>query len=271
METLPLPTSLTQDEQRNHRATFTVEPLYPGYGMTVGNALRRVLLSSLAGGAITAVKFEGVTHEFSTLPFVKEDVVDILLNLKLVRLKIHTDEPTTVTISKTGAGDVTAADIKGNADVEVFNPKQHIATLTDKAAKFEVELTVGKGRGYVPVENREKERLPLGTISLDAIYTPMKNVNFTTENVRVGQMTNYDKLLLDITTDGTVTPQEALQQAAKILVDHFSFVLDNAAGMVTTEAVVETVEEPVETTDESADDEPKKKKTAKKKSDEDEA
>ncbi len=267
METLPLPKNITQTTDRGNHATFTIEPLYPGYGMTVGNALRRVLLSSLSGGAITAVKFEGVTHEFSTLPYVKEDVVDILLNLKLVRLKIHTDEPTTVTLSVTGEGNVTAGDIKGNSDVEVVNPKQHIATLTDKAGKFEVELTVGKGRGYVPVENREKERLPLGTIALDAIYTPMKNVNFTNENVRVGQMTNFDKLHLDITTDGTITPADALEQATKILVDHFQFVLTNARG--TEEAATEVVasEETTETaTEEDAADGDEPKKKARKKS-----
>lgn len=225
METLPLPKSLTLADDRGQRAVFTIEPLYPGYGMTVGNALRRVLLSSLPGAAITSVKFEAVTHEFSTLPYVKEDVVDIILNLKQVRLRMHNDEPVTISLESSGAKNVTAADIKATSDVEVVNPKQHIATLTDSAAKLSLELTVGKGRGYVPVENREKERLPLGTIAIDAIYTPVKNVNFTNANVRVGQMTNFDKLSLDITTDGTITPTEALTQATTILVDHFQFVL----------------------------------------------
>lgn len=260
MDTLPLPKSLAQQSERGHRALFTIEPLYPGYGMTVGNALRRVLLSSLPGAAITAVKFEGATHEFSTLPYVKEDVVDILLNLKQVRLKLHTEEPTTVKLEANGQGEVTAGDITGDANVEVVNPKQHIATLTDKAATFALELTVAKGRGYVPVENREKERLPLGTIALDAIYTPMKNVNFTTENVRVGQMTNYDKLVLDISTDGTISPTDALEHATKILVDHFQFVLTNAAG--TTDGVAD---KPSEAEPATAVDEPKKK-TRKKKS-----
>lgn len=259
MESLPLPKTLTQQTERGNRAMFTIEPLYPGYGMTVGNALRRVLLSSLSGGAITAVKFEGATHEFSTLPYVKEDVVDILLNLKQVRLKLHTDEPCTVKLEMSGEGVATAGDITGDSNVEVVNPKQHIATLTDKAAKFALELTVEKGRGYVPVENREKERLPLGTIALDAIYTPMKNVNFTNENVRVGQMTNYDKLVLDITTDGTITPADALEQATKILVDHFQFVLTNAAGMEETVATVAEETPSADTTDEP------KKKTRKKK------
>lgn len=262
MESLPLPKSLTQVNERGNRATFTMEPLYPGYGMTVGNALRRVLLSSLPGAAIIAVNFEGATHEFSTLPYVKEDVVDILLNLKQIRLKYHGEEPTTVRIEVTGEGAVTAGDIKGDSAVEVVNPKQHIATLTDKAAKLVMDLTVGTGRGYVPVESREKERLPLGTIALDAIYTPMKNVNFTNENVRVGQMTNYDKLILDVTTDGTITPADAVQQATKILVDHFQFVLTNSTDQAVESSAVET-----EASDEAADDEPKKK-TRKKKSDE---
>ncbi len=261
MESLPLPTSLTQTTGRGNHATFTMEPLYPGYGMTVGNALRRVLLSSLPGAAIIAVSFEGATHEFSTLPYVKEDVVDILLNLKQIRLKFHGDEPTTVRIEATGDGNVTAADIKGDSNVEVVNPKQHIATLTDKAAKLVMDLTVGTGRGYVPVEAREKERLPLGTIALDAIYTPMKNVNFTNENVRVGQMTNYDKLILDVTTDGTISPAVAVEQATKILVEHFQFVLDNATG---TEAQGSIEAEPGAEGDVA--EEPKKK-TRKKKAD----
>lgn len=264
MESLPLPKSLTQTSERGNRATFTMEPLYPGYGMTVGNALRRVLLSSLPGAAIIAVQFEGATHEFSTLPYVKEDVVDILLNLKQIRLKYHGDEPTTVRIEAKGDGSVTAADIKGDSAVEIVNPKQHIATLTDKAAKLTMELTVGTGRGYVPVEAREKERLPLGTIALDAIYTPMKNVNFSNENVRVGQMTNYDKLILEVTTDGTITPSAAVEQATKILVDHFQFVLENAQGTAT------EVESPVEEKDEAEEGDEPKKKTRKKKSEDEE-
>ncbi len=262
METLPLPKALTITSERGNRATFSMEPLYPGYGMTVGNALRRVLLSSLPGAAITAVQFEGATHEFSTLPYVKEDVVDILLNLKQVRLKFHGDEPATVRIEFTGEGNVTAGDITGDSNVEVVNPKQHIATLTDKAAKLVLDLTVATGRGYVPVESREKERLPLGTIALDSIFTPMKNVNFTNENVRVGQMTNYDKLNLDVTTDGTITPTAAVEQATKILVEHFQFVLDqiqNPDNEATPDAEIL-----VSAIDDEVADEPKKKTKKKK-------
>lgn len=250
MNAIPLPKSLTKELDEKARAVFVLEPLYPGYGTTIGNALRRVLLSSLQGAALTSVKFEGVTHEFSTLPFVKEDVVDILLNLKQVRLRIHGDEPVTLTLKAKGDGVVTAGDIEKNAGVTVVNKDQVIATLTDKAAIFELELTAAKGRGYVPVENREKEKLPIGTIALDAIYTPVKNVNFTTEHVRVEQMTNYDKLKLDITTDGTLTPDEALHQATNIMVEHFTYLLGNIV--------------PTPPADETGDEAPKKKSRKKK-------
>lgn len=225
MESIPLPSSITKIEEHDHRAVFSIEPLYPGYGVTVGNALRRVLLSSMPGAAITNVKIEGVTHEFSSLPFVKEDIVDIMLNLKRVRLRLHRDEPTVVTLEVKGAKLVTAGDITTTDAVDILNPDQPIATITDKAGTVSMELTVAPGRGYVPVENREKERLDIGTTALDAIYTPVRNVNFTTEHVRVEQMTNYDKLLLDITTDGTMTPDSALREAAQIMVDHFQFIL----------------------------------------------
>lgn len=227
MNAIPLPRTITKEVDEGHRAVFSIEPLYPGYGTTVGNALRRVLLSSLEGAALTSVTFEGVTHEFSTLPFVKEDVVDILLNLKQVRLRVHEDEPVTLKLSFKGEGVVTAGDIAKHAGATIINRDQVIATLTDKAASLNLEFTAGRGRGYVPVENREKEKLPIGTIALDAIYTPVKNVNFTTEHVRVEQMTNFDKLMLDITTDGTLSPDEALHQAATIMVDHFAFFVSN--------------------------------------------
>ncbi len=255
MESLPLPKSVSVTTEGRDRAIFTIEPLYPGYGMTVGNALRRVLLSSMPGAAITAVKFEGATHEFSTLPYVKEDVVDILLNLKQIRLKLHGDEPVVVMIDAKGEKVVTAADIAPNSQVEVKNPDQVIATLTDAGAKFSLELTIGPGRGYIPVENREKEKMDIGTIALDAIYTPIKNVNFTTEHVRVEQITNFDKLILDITTDGTITPTDALKLASQIMLEHFQFV---QAWTTTSEA------NPAEMTTE---DKPKKKTARRKKGD----
>lgn len=262
MDTLPLPKSISLVERDGHRAVFAIEPLYPGYGITVGNALRRVLLSSLAGAAITNVHFEGANHEFTTLPYVKEDIVDIILNLKKIRLKLHGTGPVTVKVKAKGAKLVTAGDIEANSDVEVITPDQPIATLTDKAGVFEAELTVESGRGYVPVEQRDAPKNAIGTIAIDAIYTPIKNVNFNTENVRVGQMTNYDRLRLDITTDGSLTPDEALRQAAATLVNHFQFITSTEASSgMTPEAPVDAMAMPVP---EASPDEPKLKKRASK-------
>lgn len=261
MDTLPLPKSISLVERDGYRAVFAIEPLYPGYGITVGNSLRRVLLSSLSGAAITNVRFEGANHEFTTLPYVKEDVVDIILNLKKVRVKLHGDGPVQVHIKAKGATTVTAGDIQATSDVEVYNPDQPIATLTDKAGVFDVELTVQAGRGFVPVEQRDVPKNPIGTIAIDAIYTPIRNVNFTTENVRVGQMTNYDRLRLEITTDGSLTPDEALKQAAQTLVDHFSFIHDAEPVVVVAEQPAAAEEAPAVTTEE-APVEPKPKKRA---------
>lgn len=266
MENIPLPKKLGITPVADHQATFTIEPCYPGYGTTLGNALRRVLLSSLEGGAITAVKIKGVNHEFSTLPNVKEDVVEIILNLKAIRLKVQADEPQTVTIKAKGEKKVTGKDIKCPAGVEVFTTDQVIATLTDKSADFEVELRVEKGRGYIPVESREKEKNEIGMIAIDAVYTPVRNVNFEVDSVRVGQMTNFDKLVLDITTDGTISPMEAFTQATQILEDHFQFILSQA------KEEKPEASEPAKEKDKEKDDkedktaEPKKKRGRPKKS-----
>ncbi len=264
MDKFPLPKTFIEisTDKKAHRAVFAIEPLYPGYGMTVGNALRRVLLSSLPGAAITHVKIEGVTHEFTTLPHVKEDMVDVLLNVKQIRFRLHGDEPVVVSLHAKGAKTVTAGDIAKNAQVEVINDKQEICTITDAAGKVEMEFTVAPGRGYVPVENREKEKLDIGTIAVDAIYTPVKNVNFTTEHVRVEQITNFDKLMIDITTDGSMTPADALNQSAQILLDHFTFFLQGPAAAEVIAAESEPVAAEAVTIEE---DKPKKKR--KKKSD----
>lgn len=222
MDPISVPSKIDVVSSTKNRAEFVIEPCYPGYGPTLGNALRRVLLSSLPGAAITAVKIEGVDHEFSTIPSVKEDVVSIILNLKLLRFKVHADGPVTLKLNAHGEKVATSSDFEPSSEVEVVNLKQPIATLTDKASKLSLEVSISNGRGYVPVENREKEKLEIGWIAIDAIYTPMKTVNFTIENVRVGQITNYDKLILDVETDGTIRPEEAVTQAAKILVDHFN-------------------------------------------------
>lgn len=207
----------TEGDERT--AKFVVEPLPAGYGTTLGNALRRVLLSSLPGAAITSVRIRGVAHEFSTIPGVKEDVVQIVLNLKKIRLKSFSNEPVTLTLEKEGPGEVRAADIVTTSDVEVANQQEHIAALEPEASVW-MELTVETGRGFYPAERREG--LPIGVIPIDALFSPVRLVNFHVENTRVGQMTNYDRLQLEIQTDGTVTPEDALAQAAQILVQHFS-------------------------------------------------
>jgi len=260
MERVPLPRSIKTLSADGAHAAFAIEPLYPGYGITVGNALRRVLLSSLPGAAITNVSFAGASHEFSTLPYVKEDVVDIILNLKRIRLKLHGDGPATIRVKVNGAKTVTAGDIEASAEVEVISKDQVIATLTDKAAAFELEMTVEAGRGYVPVEQRETPKNALGTIAIDAVFTPIRTVNFTTENVRVGQMTNYDRLNLDVTTDGSISPQDAVQQAATILRDHFQFVVESSFNDEA-ETIVETASVETETPVEEVEEKPKKRAT----------
>lgn len=211
-----------------HRATFVIEPLSSGYGMTLGNSLRRVILSSLSGAAVTAVKIDNVSHEFSTIKGIKEDVVEIILNLKKLRFKVYSDEPQFLILAKSGKGPVTAADIKTTSDVEVANPDQIIATIDDDKSKLGMEIKVEKGRGYVPVESREDEKLEVGMIAVDAIYSPVSRVRYNVENTRVGQVTDLDRLVIEIETDGTITPADAIGQAAQILVDHFQVVAGNS-------------------------------------------
>ena len=208
-----------------YKAVFEISPLYPGYGMTIGNSLRRVLVSSLEGAAITSVKIKGVLHEFSTIPNVVEDVIEIILNLKKVRLKVFSDEPVTLMLRASGDKEITAADIKSTDQAEVINKDQHIATLGGgKKSELEMELRVERGVGYVPADQREKEKLGVGVIALDGIFTPIKNVSFKVENIRVGQRTDYNRALLEVETDGSILPEEAVHKAAKILVDHFAVV-----------------------------------------------
>ncbi len=218
---------LRQINQDGNKATFVVEPLYSGYGMTLGNSLRRVILSSLGGAAATAVKIDAASHEFSTIDGVKEDVVEIILNLKKLRFRVFSDEPQYLTLAASGQGPVTGAQIKTTADVEIVNPEQVIATLDTAKTKLGMEIKVEKGRGYVPVENRESERLEVGMIAIDALYSPVQRVRYTVENTRVGQVTDLDKLVMEIETDGTITPHEAIAQASEILVEHFQVVAGN--------------------------------------------
>jgi DNA-directed RNA polymerase subunit alpha len=216
------PTLAQVDEHSQTSATFIVEPLHTGYGMTLGNSLRRVLLSSIAGSAITAFKIEGVTHEFTTVPGVKEDVVDIMMNLKNVRVKNHTDEPITLRLEKKGAGVVTAADIKTSADVEVINSDAVIATIDDPKAGMIMDLVVDSGRGYRTIEESAAKRTHSDYIALDALFSPVLRVRYKVENTRVGQATDLDKLSLTIDTDGSLSPRDAFEEAAAILINQYT-------------------------------------------------
>jgi len=200
--------------------------LYPGYGVTIGNSLRRVLLSSIEGAAVTQMKIKGVSHEFTTIPGVLEDVIQIMLNLKQLRFKMIGDKPQKATLKVKGEKKVLGKDFELPAQLELVNKDCHIATLTSKTAKLEMEILVEKGVGYSPREEREKAKMEIGTIPVDAIFSPVKNVAMKVENMRVGKRTDYDRLILDITTDGTINPEEAFKRACQILIDQFSFLIE---------------------------------------------
>ena len=212
---------------------FVVEPLERGYGTTLGNSLRRILLSSLPGVAVTSVKIDGILHEFSTIPGVKEDVTEIILNLKKLAVKLNGENTKRVLITAIGPKEVTAADILGDSDVEIFNPELHIATLEENATLI-MEINLARGRGYVPAEMNKDENTPISVIPTDSIFTPVRKVNFTVENTRVGQVTDYDRLVLEIWTDGSVTPSEGVSIGSKIMQEHLSLFVeltDSAEGM----------------------------------------
>lgn len=231
MENIPLPSKMTFSQgEKEHESILTIEPLYHGYGTTVGNALRRVLLSSLEGAAVTAVKVKGAQHEFATIEGVKEDVLEIILNLKKLRMKSHSDAPVILKLDVEGKeGAVKASDISGNADVEISNNSLVLATLTSKSTKLSMEITVERGRGFFPTEEREEVSSDIGVIAVDAMFSPVVNVGLKVENTRVGEITNYDKAIMTIQTDGSITPQEAVAQATKIILDHFTWI-DGQAG-----------------------------------------
>lgn len=212
---------------------FVVEPLERGYGTTLGNSLRRILLSSLPGVAVTSVKIDGILHEFSTIPGVKEDVTEIILNLKKLAVKLNGENTKRVLINAIGPKEVTAADILGDSDVEIFNPELHIATLEENATLI-MEINLARGRGYIPAEMNKDENTPISVIPTDSIFTPVRKVNFTVENTRVGQVTDYDRLVLEIWTDGSVTPSEGVSIGSKIMQEHLSLFVeltDSAEGM----------------------------------------
>ena len=221
---------------------FVVEPLERGYGITLGNSLRRIMLSSLPGAAVSQVKIEGVLHEFSSIPGVKEDVTEIIMNIKSLAIKnsSETNEPKTAYIEFEGEGVVRASDIQADQDIEILNPDLVIATLSGgKESKLYMELTITKGRGYVSAEKNKSEDLPIGVIAIDSIYTPVERVNMSVANTRVGQVTDFDKLTLDVYTNGTLAPDEAVSLAAKVLSEHLSLFIDLSENAKTAEVMVE--------------------------------
>lgn len=223
---LQLPEQIKVVSSEGNRATFEIAPLMPGYGATIANPLRRVLLSSLSGAAVISIKIKGVEHEFSTIPGVLEDVIEIILNIKKLRFKLHSDGPVKLTLEATGERTVTGDDIKLTSDVELINKEQHIATLTEKKTIFSMEIEIDKGIGYVSIEQRRKEKLPIGVIAIDAIFSPVKSVNFSVEEMRVGERIDYNKIIMEIETDGSIQPEQALKDATNILIDHFKVVAE---------------------------------------------
>lgn len=226
----------------NTYGKFVVEPLERGYGITLGNSLRRILLSSLPGVAVTSIKIDGVLHELSTVNGVLEDVAEIILNLKCLIAQLYSDGPKVIYIDKSEAGDITAADIKADADVEILNPDLHIATL-NAGHRFYMEMTLDKGRGYVPSDKNKKANMPIGVIPIDSIYTPIKKVNYSIGNTRVGQVTDYDMLTLEVWTNGVLAPDEAISLGAKILSEHLNLFIDLSEHAKTAEIMVEKEED----------------------------
>ncbi len=235
-------------KKEGHRAIFEIEGLYPGYGVTLGNSLRRVLLSSLPGAAVTGVKIKGVQHEFSTIPHVMEDAIELILNLRQARFKLFSSEPVKLSLSVKGEKEVKVGNIKTTSDIEIINPEAHLATLTDKKAELEIEIEVDKGFGFVPVEARHKEKLEIGMIAVDAVFSPMKKVNFEVENMRVGDRTDFNRLRLDIETDGSISAEEAFKKASEILVAQFGALADLGEEKEEKEGKDEAGEEAVEET-----------------------
>lgn len=230
-----------QSTDDNTYGKFVIEPLERGYGITLGNSLRRILLSSLPGVAVTSIKVDGVLHEFSTVPGVIEDVTEIILNVKNLSLKLFSDGPKIVYIDADGEGPITAGDIKADSDVEILNPDHHICTLNGDN-RFYMELVINKNRGYIPAEKNKQTGQPIGIIPVDSIYTPVRKVNYTVENTRVGQVTDYDKLTLEVWTNGSIKPDEAISLGAKILSEHLNLFIDLSDHAKHTEIMVEKEE-----------------------------
>lgn len=221
--TLPSKPRVVSEEE--NRGVFEIDGLYPGYGHTLGNSLRRIILSSLPGAAITQVKIDGAEHEFSALDGVKEDIITILLNLRRVRLNMHTEEPLTVTLKKKGIGPVTAADIVAPSQIEILSPEQHIAEITNKSTELNIEITIERGLGYVPREVHQRDKVEIGTIAMDAVFTPIRRANYEVENMRVGDRTDFNRLRIIIETDGTYTAREALEKSIEIMIHQLKAVI----------------------------------------------
>jgi len=230
-----------ESAEDNTYGKFVVEPLERGYGITLGNSLRRILLSSLPGVAVTSIKIDGVLHEFSTVPGVIEDVTEIILNIKNLSMKLHSDGPKIIYIDAEGEGPITAGDIKADSDVEILNPDLHICTLNGDS-RFYMEMVINKGRGYVQAEKNKQPGQPIGIIPVDSIYTPVRRVNYTVENTRVGQVTDYDKLTLEVWTNGSLKPDEAISLGAKIMSEHMNLFIDLSDQAKHTEIMVEKEE-----------------------------
>lgn len=247
MENFLIPSKVELQEGNDaFKGVLVVTPCFHGYGTTLGNALRRVLLSSLPGGAAEAFRIKGVQHEFSTVEGVQEDVVEIMLNLKQLAVKVFADESVTLNLNKKGPGPVTAGDITKDASVEIINKDLVIANLTSNKT-LEMEIIVGKGRGFRPVEEKDKKNYALGTVVIDSIYTPVKDVGYKVEYTRVGDITNYEKLVLNVETNGTISPADAVKQSVQILMDHFGVIADNLNSVSAPKVIVSESEEVVET------------------------
>jgi len=276
MDYILLPSTIEfHDTDQKNVGELTITPCHQGYGTTLGNSLRRVLLSSIEGAAVEAVKIGGVQHEFSAAEGILEDVVEIMMNLKQLAVISHSAEPITLSLTKKGKGEVLAADFEKNSDIEIMNPELKIATSTDGSKELNMEVIIGKGLGYVPASEKDGKSLDLGTILTDSFYSPIKDVGYRVENTRVGDVTDYEKLIVKIETNGTISPKEAVELGTKILMDHYSLLLD-AAGHTKfnnedqIEEAVEDIIEKEEGIDEKNGsdhtvDEPKKKKKVVKK------
>jgi len=248
MENILLPSKMSFTDGENKNETIlTIEPLHHGYGTTIGNSLRRVLLSSLEGAAVTAVKIKGAQHEFTTIEGVKEDMLEIMLNLKQLRMTVHTNEPVVLHLEVTGkTGEVTAASIEKNADVDVVNKDLVIARLTDKSATLSMDITVSRGRGFLPTEEMDTTGNEIGLMAIDAMFSPIVSVGMKVENTRVGEITNYDRLVMNIITDGTISAQDAVEAATKTIMNHFNWIDSQLSHATLTEKITNAQEEKAE-------------------------